>query len=119
MVRRRLLQVLLGTAVGGLAGPAAAGGETARKLHRVEIRRFAFHPRALEIRPGDSVVWINLDLAPHTASPDPGTSGHGTWDSGTLAKNATYQTRFDSPGSVTYHCAFHPRMLGWITIAAA
>ena len=36
--------------------------------HVVEIRGMAFHPEALEVRRGDTVVWINRDMVPHTAT---------------------------------------------------
>jgi len=82
-------------------------------VHRVVIERFAFRPRELELRVGDQVEWINLDLAPHTAS-----AGDGGWDSGELGREAIFRQRFTAPGRVDYFCAFHPMMRGAVTVVA-
>jgi plastocyanin len=53
-----------------LAGAAAPSRPADRvsQRHAVEIRGMAFHPEVLEIRLGDTVVWTNRDLVPHTAT---------------------------------------------------
>lgn len=110
--RRRFLGFLFGSAAVGVSNLSAAGAAEPR-LREVIIRRFAFNPPDLEIRAGDSVIWTNQDLAPHTASAD-----DGAWDSGELARGVVHQVRFDSPGIYAYHCTFHPHMRGRITVTA-
>ena len=47
----------------------------------VRISGFVFTPERLEIFEGDTVIWINDDVAPHTA-----TAVDGDWDTGRLRK---------------------------------
>jgi plastocyanin len=101
-----------GLVSGGLAGPSGAAGGEAPRLHRVVIQDFAFRPQRLELRPGDSVEWVNLDLAPHTASAE-----DGAWDSGELARQASFRATFGAAGRFAYLCAFHPMMRGEIVVA--
>ena len=101
-----------GLALGGLPGSSGAAGGTEPRLHRVVIEDFAFRPQRLEVRPGDSVEWVNLDLAPHTTS-----AGDGAWDSGELPRQASFRTSFGAAGSFAYLCAFHPMMRGEIVVA--
>lgn len=81
--------------------------------HEVEvgIARFAFGPARVEILVGDSITWINADLAPHTA-----TAGDGAWDTGTLDKGGRGRVTFDMPGEFPYFCAYHPHMKGSVVV---
>lgn len=112
--RRLLLVVLLFAAAvpGGSVGPAGAAGNPAPQVHRVVIQDFAFRPQSLEVHPGDTVEWVNLDLAPHTSSDEA-----GAWDSGELAKGESYRSTFTATGRFAYLCAFHPMMRGEIVVA--
>ena len=47
------------TAFGSLTPMSAWGAERAPKVHRVEIKRFKFKPKKLDVRPGDTITWIN------------------------------------------------------------
>ena len=92
--------------------PLLASRAAAQTVHTIQIQNFAFAPAVLTIAAGDTVVFNNLDSAPHTASAD-----GGAWDTGRMAQGASVQITFSSPGSFTYFCAFHPNMKGAITIA--
>lgn len=53
----------------------------------VEIRAFRFLPGAIEVRPGASVTWTNVDGTPHTVTrsdPDEDQSSHRAPGFGTL-----------------------------------
>lgn len=110
--RAVLVLLLAAAASGGASPPAGAAGGAAARLHRVVIEDFGFHPPRLEIRPGDSVEWVNRDLAPHTAGAE-----DGGWDSGTLARQQSYRLSFTAAGSYRYLCTFHPMMRGEIVVA--
>ncbi|MEO1248299.1 MAG: cupredoxin family copper-binding protein [Pseudomonadota bacterium] len=110
--RRSLGGVLLGTTVCALVGLRGGAAQEPR-THRVDIRAFAFEPDELTIAVGDTVEWINHDLASHTA-----TEMDGAWDTGELAKGDVQSVRFDRPAQLDYFCAFHPHMRGRVTIAA-
>ena len=54
-------------ALAGAAAPSRPADPVPQR-HVVEIRGMAFHPEVLEVRRGDTVVWINRDIVPHTAT---------------------------------------------------
>lgn len=79
--------------------------------HTVNISGFAFSPANLTIAAGDTVTFINLDNAPHTA-----TATNGAFDTGRLARNQEQKLTFGGAGSFDYFCEFHPGMTGTITV---
>lgn len=97
-----------------LAVPLALTAACARPVprsHTVEIRGFAYLPATLEVAVGDTVVWINRDVLPHTATQD----GRG-WDSGSINTGQAWRLIAASPGSQPYYCAFHPVMRGKLVV---
>lgn len=89
-----------------LAILVAAGGGPAPRVHSVEIRGMAYHPAELSVAPGDTIVWINRDIVPHTAT------GQGTapWDTGHLVSGASGRYVPRRVGTLAYICALHPTM---------
>lgn len=79
--------------------------------HQVSIQNFSFVPQSLSIVAGDSVIFTNNDVAPHTA-----TSTTGLFDSGFLNVGAAWGTQFNSDGSYPYVCLYHSNMTGVITV---
>lgn len=81
--------------------------------HEVEVRisRFAFEPALVEIAVGDTVVWVNDDPAPHTA-----TAEDRAWDTGELARGRSAAITFDQPDEHAYFCTFHPHMKGSVVV---
>ncbi len=78
--------------------------------HNVEISGFAFVPKKLEVKPGDTITWINKDIVPHNIvesidqsviSPD-------------LATGETYTFVVKKP--MVYHCGLHPSMKGKLSL---
>ena len=77
----------------------------------VEIRNFTFAPSTLRIPAGATVTWVNRDAVVHTSTSDsPG------WDSGGLARDATYSRAFGTAGQFPYHCTPHPNMQATIVV---
>lgn len=99
---------VLATAVLGLA---AACGRPAPRSHTAEIRGFAYLPATLQVAAGDTVVWINRDVVPHTATQD----GQG-WDSGSIGAEQAWRLVATSGGSQPYYCTFHPSMRGVLVV---
>ena len=99
----------------GTGGAASAGGSVATRgdslvrvapaRHDVVIKAFAFTPVALTVAAGDTVVWVNQDIVPHTATAD-----DGRWGSDTLRTGAAWRRVFDEPGAHPYACQLHPVM---------
>ena len=65
----------------------------------------------MTLAPGDTVVWVNGDLVPHTA-----TATDGTWDSGSIAPGGTWTLVVAASGDGGYTCTFHPTMIGRLEI---
>ena len=80
-------------------------GEPQSQQHVVEIRNLQFVPKELEVKPGDTITWINYDLVPHTVTAD-----DESWDSGLINANAQWQTVVKADMFASYFCRFHPTM---------
>ena len=91
-------------------GIVTAGGMHARAA-AIEIKGFAFAPRAITIAAGTTVTWRNLDAEPHTVR-----GADELVRSGALDEDETYSVRFDKPGTYRYGCSIHPQMSGTIIV---
>ena len=100
--------------VAGLAGGALlpVPAVHATEAHEIAIRNFTFDPVVLSVRPGDSIRFVNHDLAPHTA-----TAQDGSWDTGPLEQGQSAILTVSSDWSQYYFCAFHPAMTARLIIA--
>ncbi|AKB85188.1 cupredoxin family copper-binding protein [Methanococcoides methylutens] len=87
--------------------------DTTSMEHGVLIEDFKFKPATLQISIGDTVTWINMDSAPHTA-----TSNEEGFDSGGLSKDESFSFTFEEAGNYDYICTFHPYMEGEIIVEA-
>jgi amicyanin len=85
------------------------------KTIEVDIKSFAFDPKTIAITKGDTVVWTNMDAAPHRVISDIG-SAKDVLDSPILAKGDTYSHTFNELGTYAYHCAIHVSMKGKIIV---
>jgi plastocyanin len=73
----------------------------------------AFSPSPVNVRVGQPVRWFNADSIVHTATQD-----GGGLDTGPIAPGSTSTPRtLGIPGSVGYHCSFHPSMVGTLDVA--
>ncbi len=77
----------------------------------VSIKDFSFAPGSLEIPAGTTVTFTNDDAVPHTATAD-----DGSFDTGNLDGGASADITFDTPGTYTYACKYHPGMTGTIVV---
>jgi plastocyanin len=100
-------------AIGVLTLPAATRSTNpAPQRHTIEIQGMKFHPEALEVRRGDTVVWINRDMVPHTAT----STRKSGWDTGSLAQGDSGQYVAHHRGEDPYFCQLHPVMLGKLLV---
>ena len=89
-----------------LAVTAVAGAEgDAPRVHTVMIEGMRFQPQGLTVTAGDTVVWINRDMVPHTA-----TSAEGRFDSGEIASGKSWTHTVRATGEFDYLCTYHPAM---------
>jgi len=95
-----LMAVLLVAALGGAAPP---------RTHTVEIRGMEFHPAELTVAPGDTVVWINRDIVPHTATAK-------GWGTDVLTQGQSGRIVARHAGTIDYACNLHPTMHGTLLV---
>jgi len=76
----------------------------------VDAKNFAFEPKTVTIKVGQTVTWTNQDSVTHTVT------GDGGIDSGDLSKGKSYSKTFDTAGTFNYHCSIHPSMTGQVIV---
>jgi plastocyanin len=84
-----------------------AGG----RVYRVEIKGMAYALPELMVAPGDTVVWVNRDIVPHTATADA-----RQFDSGSVSPSAEWSFVARERGRIPYTCTFHPTMKGVLVV---
>ena len=102
--------VALGPLSGG-AGPGAAAQARKPATHTVVMEGVRFQPEVLTVRAGDSVVWVNKDPFPHTA-----TSKTGSFDSQAIQADKSWKYVPTKKGEFEYMCTLHPTMTGKLRV---
>lgn len=80
----------------------------------VYIVEGAFGPASLNIPVNDTVIWKNLDAAPHSIVFDKSPVPVGP--SPALARTQTYSLKFTTPGDYTYHDGLNSSQKGSVTV---
>jgi plastocyanin len=75
------------------------------QTHTVSISGFKFVPETLTVNAGDTVIWKNEDIVPHTATAE----GKG-FNSKGIESKASWKYVADKAGTYPYLCTFHPTM---------
>jgi plastocyanin len=107
---RRGIRVM--AAAAALAAAAACSNEHAPQRHEIALQAFGFVPAVQAAAPGDTLVFVNHDAVPHTA-----TALDGSWDTGNMPANTTRTVIVPAAGGGDYRCTFHPTMTGRIEAA--
>ena len=74
------------------------------KTIEIEVTNLAFATASVDVHVGDTVVWVNTDTFPHTA-----TAQHGDWKV-TLPPGERGSVVIQKAGTVEYYCELHPNM---------
>ena len=94
---------------------APAGGVGTADAYSSNIAGFTLE--TFTIKAGTSVVWVNQDSAPHTATSGTPTSPDNKFDTSTLSLNdSSTPILFATAGTFPYFCAIHPSMLATLTV---
>lgn len=93
-----------------ISGEAAPIMASPPQTHVVEIQAFSFHPQRTAVAQGDTIVWINRDIVPHTV-----TANGGIWESQKLEEGQSLEVVVEHGGVYSYFCEFHPHMTGVLT----
>ena len=91
-----------------LMSPAYAA---APRTHVVVIDKMKFGPVPKLVRPGDTIIWVNRDLVPHTA-----TSRPGGFDI-QLEGGARKKMSVSRAGLFPVVCRYHPGMRTTLKVA--
>ena len=91
---------------------AAAERAAASKpaTYTVLIDGVKYVPETITVRRGDTVVWVNKDPFPHTAT------AKGSFDSRTIAEGKSWKWTPRKAGEYAYVCTLHPNMTGTVKV---
>jgi plastocyanin len=90
---------------------ALQSGLAASAAHTVVMEGIAFTPNVLTVAKGDSIVWVNKDAFPHTA-----TAQDKSFDSKEIAAGKTWRFTARKAGTFPYVCTLHPTMKGTLIV---
>jgi plastocyanin len=80
----------------------------------VSIKNFAFNPKTLQAKVGQTIQFTNEDSAPHTVVR---TAGPAFASSSTLSTGDKFKLKLTKPGTISYICSIHPFMKATIVVA--
>jgi plastocyanin len=79
--------------------------------HTVVMSEMKFAPETLTVKRGDTIVWVNKDFFPHTA-----TAQDRSFDSKDLGTNKTWKYIANKAGTFSYICTLHPMMTATLIV---
>jgi plastocyanin len=88
-----------------LQAGAGTGVLAASASHTIVIADMKFVPETLTVKAGDTVLWVNKDFFPHTA-----TAHDRSFDSRDIATNKSWKYVAKKKGTFSYICTLHPTM---------
>ena len=110
-----LMLVLAFSGISATTNAPTKADKKAGADHAVTMKDNLFDPKEIHIKVGEKVTWTNKGDNTHTATSDKGAIT--SFDSGDLASGGqTTQGPFNEPGTIKYHCTYHPRMIATIVV---
>lgn len=82
----------------------------AHRVYTVEIKQMQFQPAQLEVKKGDTVMFVNHDIVMHNVTEQTNKS----WASPTLQNDSSW--KWVATQSADYYCTLHPVMKGKVTV---
>jgi plastocyanin len=107
-----LLCGISGYAVLAIAGEMKDASSSGASQNRIEIKDFAFNPQTITVKSGEKITWINRDEEPHTVV----SVEKQFKKSSALDTDQTYTIVAGVPGTYSYFCSVHPKMIGTIVV---
>jgi plastocyanin len=102
-ILRPLGVLLFGVALASCAPSDAASARPRPKTHTVIMEGMAFRPSVITVSRGDTIVWVNKDLVPHSA-----TSATAGFDSAVIQATQSWRHTVQQSGDFEYICSYHP-----------
>ena len=93
------------------SNPGAAAEARTPATHTVVMEGTGFQPALLIVNAGDSVVWVNKDPFPHTA-----TSDDGKFDSHVIPSDKSWTYTPKTKGDFAYTCTLHLTMKAMLRV---
>ena len=93
------------------SNPGVAADAPKPATYTVAIEDTSFQPAMLTVKAGDSVVWVNKDPFPHTA-----TSEAGRFDSGIITPDKSWTYTPKTKGDFAYTCTLHLTMKAMLRV---
>ena len=90
---------------------SAAAAHAAGKTHAVRIEGMKFVPERVEVAVGDTIVWTNKDIVPHSV-----TAPEAKVESGELQQGKSFEFVAKKKGEMAYLCRLHPVMKGTVVV---
>ncbi len=81
-----------------------------------ETTNECYLPYQIQINAGDTLVWINNDVAVHTVTSGNPSEANGIFNSEMLMPNKTFEYAFTNSGEYDYYCMVHPWMIGKVSV---
>jgi plastocyanin len=91
--------------------PTRAKSENQASPLEVRVDNFTFGPDTLTVPVNSTVTWVNKDDIPHTVA-----STDGLFKSKALDTDDKYTYTFTKPGTYSYYCSIHPKMVGKVIV---
>ena len=83
-----------------------------KKAKIVVMDKFLFQPQTVTVRVGETVVWKNAGIVPHTVM----SVDDNTFGSGIIAPGTTWRYKPAKKGTFDYLCTLHPNMKGKLVV---
>jgi plastocyanin len=93
------------------ASPVPQGADAKARTRTVVLRGMDYLPATLVVNAGDTVIWKNEDIVPHTA-----TDRRKNFDSGSIAPGDSWSYVANKKGTYFYYCSFHPNTKGKLVV---
>jgi plastocyanin len=94
-----------------LASSGSFPVDAAAATHTVVMEGVAVAPNVVTVARGDTIVWVNKDPFPHTA-----TAQDKSFDSKEIAPGKSWRFTAKKSGTFPYVCTLHPSMKGTLIV---
>ena len=96
---------------------ATIGHAAAASSQEATIKLFQFQPKALEVKAGATVKWVNGDDIEHSVTAGEPGKESGAFDSGFFKKGGSFEFTFTEPGAYNYFCKRHNSMKATVIVS--
>jgi plastocyanin len=96
---------------GAASNSAGGAGQANAGEQKIEMGDDVFQPALVTVPAGTKVTWVNKGSKAHTV-----VSNDKLFDSGLVKIGGEFSHTFAAPGTYSYHCAPHAKMIGQIVV---